>query len=235
MLLRSILGRPPFQVAYSYTGHARGHERLRDQVTFNSIQPVTRLQLRTSEPGHHEYSITHIGDAAYQLPSLRERYQNPPRLSGMILEQDILARPSARFKNMVRASYCLNDHFVPRTITSDDGTIVFNGQSPFTLELSIKNLASSETRLETVVVNSHEWKVQFSDYEFTTVGPHLVTIESVTDSTPCPQAPADTTKQSFWVDVAETAAIVPYDRHEDFCVGDVLHFQLEGNAPWRVE
>lgn len=219
-------------MAYTY---ARDRERSRDQVTFNSIQPITRLQLRTSEPGHHEYHLAHIGDAAYPLPHMRERYSNLPQLSGTVLEQQVIARPSARFKSIARASYCLNDRFVPRTSALDEGTITLHGQPPFLLEISVKNLASSETRLEKIEVISHEWKVQFSDYEFTTVGPYMVTIESVTDSTPCPQATTDSNRQSFFVDVAETAAIVPYDRHEDFCVGDVLHFQLEGNAPWRVE
>jgi len=50
----------------------------------------------------------------------------------------------------------------------------------------------------------------------------------------CQPSPVESGSQSFRVDVAETAAIVPFERREDFCVGDVLHFQLEGKAPWKI-
>jgi len=36
------------------------------------------------------------------------------------------------------------------------------------------------------------------------------------------------------VDVAETAAIFPFDSRQDFCVGDVSQFQLEGIPPWTI-
>ena len=35
--------------------------------------------------------------------------------------------------------------------------------------------------------------------------------------------------------MAETAVIVPFDRREDYCVGEALQFQLEGSPPWRVK
>lgn len=212
----------------------RGYERPRDQITFHSIQHISRLPLKTSDPGVHEYHITHVGDAAYPLPPPRVR-TSPPRLSGTILEQEVLARPSAHFKSSGRVSYCLNEAFVPRPGSSDDGTIVLSGKPPFKVSFVIKNVASSETRTETVEFSSNEWKVQFPSYIFNTVGPHVVTLQSFEDASLCPPSLVDTGRRTFWIDVAETAAIVPFERRDDFCVGDVLQFQLEGNAPWRVE
>jgi len=76
--------------------------------------------------------------------------------------------------------------------------------------------------------------VNVPGYKFSSVGSTLITIDSVQDSSPCSQAELDSLKSSLWVDVAETAAIVPFDRREDYCEGDILSFQLEGTPPWTV-
>jgi nucleoporin POM152 len=103
------------------------------------------------------------------------------------------------------------------------------------LNLSIKNVATSDIQLVDVDVDSPEWKVNIPTHVLQTVGPHIITIESFEDSSSCSPSLLNSNRQSFRIDVAETAAIVPFDRREDWCVGDVLQYQLEGNAPWRVE
>jgi nucleoporin POM152 len=211
-------------------GELQNSEHERDQVTFNSIQSVTRLQMRTGAAGMHSYRIRNVGDAAYPLNEHPSAY-----LEGLLLEQDVLPRPSAHFRSSSRVSYCLNDAFVHRQSSSDDATIVLRGTPPFLIQLSIRNLASSDVKVEKIEINKFEWKVDLPKYHFKTIGPHLVTLESVEDASGCPQVETDLAKQSFWVDVAETAAIVPFDRREEFCVGDILHFQLEGTPPWRVQ
>lgn len=226
------LGRPPFQVRYSYSGQFRGRDRAEDHETFNSIQKTSRLQLRTSEPGHHEYHLTDFGDAAYPLP---HRVQSSPRYSGTVLQQEVLSRPSAYFKSSKSSPYCLNQKLEPRSGHSDDPVVVLTGKAPFKLTLNIKNVATSESRLAVVDVTTPEWKVDIPTYKLQTVGPHLITIESFEDSSPCSPSAVDYERRTFRIDVAETAAIVPFDRRADWCVGDLLQFQLEGNAPWKIE
>jgi len=116
----------------------------------------------------------------------------------------------------------------------DDSTLVLTGTPPFSVELTIKNLASSEVRTEKFRTSDTEWKLSVPDYRFDTVGPHVITIDAVHDASKCAQAEPDVARRSLWVDVAETAAIIPLERRGDYCVGDVLNFQLEGNAPWRI-
>jgi nucleoporin POM152 len=115
------------------------------------------------------------------------------------------------------------------------GVLVFTGTPPFTVNFSIKNLATGDVTAESITTGSYEWNINFPDYILSSVGPHLISVESFKDASLCPPLPSDIGTASYWVDVAETAAIVPFERREHYCVGDVLHFQLEGNAPWRVE
>lgn len=67
------------------------------------------------------------------------------------------------------------------------------------------------------------------------MGATLVTIDSVSDSSPCSEKVQLHQTRSIWVDVAETAAIVPFETKTDYCVGDAVSFQLEGTPPWTVK
>lgn len=209
-----------------------GGTKLLDQPTFNSIQPRTRFQLQTSNPGRMYYEVKQIGDAAYPLG----KHSNAviPRSERLLFEQQVSMRPSARFRNRNRVSYCLNDSFTPLDSVSTDGIILFDGTPPFMLKLSIKNLAASHVDTTTVKVSTLTWKLDLPTYHFMSIGPHLITIESVRDASNCAPAALDPLASSIWVDVAETAAIVPFDRREDFCVGEVSQFQLEGIPPWTI-
>jgi hypothetical protein len=131
-------------------------------------------------------------------------------------------------------TYCLNDVFVPTEPGSADGMIVLEGTPPFKLELSIKDISASQTELRTVEVFSHNWNMNLPSYMFKSIGPHLVSVESVVDSSSCAQATLDPLHSSIWVDVAENAAIIPFDRRIDYCVGEVTQFQLEGIPPWSI-
>lgn len=209
-----------------------GGMRLLDQPIFNSIQPRTRFQLQTSQPGRVYYEVKQIGDAAYPLSKHKDAVIL--RSERLLFEQQVSMRPTARFSNRNRPSYCLNDTFVPLDSLSADGTVVFGGTPPFTLKLSIKNLAASHVDETTVEVSDLNWKIDLPAYNFKSVGPHLLTIESVRDASNCVAAPSDPLSSSIWVDVAETAAIIPFDRREHFCVGEISQFQLEGIPPWNI-
>lgn len=72
-------------------------------------------------------------------------------------------------------------------------------------------------------------------YHFDSMGPILITIDNVKDSSACAERDVERSGRYIWVDVAETAAIVPFDRKTDFCVGEPVSFQLEGTPPWTVK
>ncbi|KAI0308121.1 hypothetical protein B0F90DRAFT_1807411 [Multifurca ochricompacta] len=204
-----LTGRPPFQIMYNIARPIdSGGTRLLNQPTFNSIQPRTRFQLHTLEPGRIYYEVKQVGDTAYPLS--KHKGIVIPRSDRPLFEQEVLMRPSARFASLDRLSYCLHGSLVPQGMGSGSGVIVLQGTPPFELTISVQNLAASERFTETV------------------------SIETVKDVSRCEQRLPDPQERSIWVDVAESAAIVPSERREHFCVGEVAHFQLEGIPPWTI-
>ncbi|KAG6337069.1 hypothetical protein ID866_2022 [Astraeus odoratus] len=229
-----LTGRPPFQVMYNVAANdaSGGGTVVLDQPTMNSIQPRARFQLHTSTPGRKYYEVKQIGDAAYPLH--KHRNALIPRSERLLFEQMVFPKPSAKFKTDNRLSYCLNDVLTPREPASTDGTILLAGSPPFQLQLSIRNLAANKVRVETVEVKEKSWKLNLPSYYFTSVGPYQVTIDSVHDSSHCEQAELDPLHRSIWIDVAETAAIIPLEQKKDYCVGDIVQFELEGTPPWTI-
>ncbi|KAK2460117.1 hypothetical protein APHAL10511_007883 [Amanita phalloides] len=228
-----LTGRPPFQIMYNIAlGIENTGTRVLDQPRFNSIQARTRFQLQTSIPGRIYYEVKQIGDVAY--PLAQHKSSIIPRSERLLFEQQVFPRPSARFKNRNRLTYCSNDVFVPTDPGSADGMIVLEGTPPFKLELSIKDISASQTELRSVQVFTQTWNVNLPSYMFKSIGPHLVSVESIVDSSGCTQAKPDPLYSSVWVDVAENAAIIPFDRRTDFCVGEATQFQLEGIPPWSI-
>ncbi len=226
-------GRPPFQVLYNVARQSEtGGTRILDQPIISSVQSRTRVQLLTLQAGRIFYEIKQIGDSNYPLAQNKEHII--PRNDRLLFEQSVIARPSAQFKKSSRLSHCLRDAFVPSDPLSTDDVVLLEGQPPFSLDLSIKSLATSHIHRETVEIRETQWKVNLPKYIFSSIGPHQVTIEAIRDASPCKQSVTDPSKKSIWVDVAESAAIVPYDRREHFCVGDVAQFQMEGSPPWTV-
>lgn len=203
-----------------------------EQPTFSSIQHRTRFQLHTTPPGRKYYEVKQIGDAPYPLDKHKNDFIS--RSDRLLFEQEVFARPTARFRNNNRMSYCLNDALVPRDAFTTDGQIQLSGTPPFELQLSIKNLAASKVDTEIIRVPGKTWTVSLSSYIFESIGPHRITIESVQDASHCDQAALDPLHRSIWVDVAETAAIIPFNHRENFCVGEVSQFQLEGIPPWTI-
>ncbi|KAG7452288.1 uncharacterized protein BT62DRAFT_881882 [Guyanagaster necrorhizus] len=226
-------GRPPFEIMYNIAQNSEtGGTKLIDQPTFNSIQPHTRLQLQTSNPGRVYYEVKQIGDSSY--PLAKHRNAVIPPSERLLFEQHVSMRPSAQFKNRHRVPYCLNDPFTPLDHLSSDGMVLFQGTPPFKLRMSIKNVAASHVDAKTIETYSSAWKIDLPSYHFLSIGAHLVTIDSVSDASSCDHAALDPLASSIWVDVAETAAVVPFDKREDYCVGYLAQFQLEGIPPWTI-
>lgn len=228
-----LTGRPPFQIMYNIAqdSEARG-TKLVDQPTFNSIQSRTRFQLQTSTAGRMYYEVKQIGDSAYPLK--KHGAAIIPRSERLLFEQEVIRRPSVRFKSRNRMTYCQNDTFMPLDPSSDDGIVIFEGTPPFTLALSVKDIAASEVETKVIKVHDHIWRLSIPSYRFKSIGSYLVTIESVADTSDCAQSALNSMFNTIWVDVAETAAIIPIDRRSDICAGDTVQFQLEGIPPWTV-
>jgi len=203
-----------------------GGTKIMEQPTFNSIQPRTRFQLHTSRPGRMYYEVKQIGDASYPLTKHKETVI--PRSERLLFEQQVAIRPSAYFKSRGRLQYCLNDPLVALDSASQDGLVGFEGSPPFSLVLSVKNIATSQVDKRTIQVPMNDWKLNLPSYIFNTIGPHLISIETVADSSGCEPTASDPHHRSIWVDVAETAAIIPIERRDHICVGDIAQFQLEG-------
>ncbi|KEP54240.1 putative nucleoporin [Rhizoctonia solani 123E] len=219
----ALIGRSPFQVTYSHTD-PKSHT---EESLFTSLKNITRLAMRTSESGTHTYALQHLVDTTYnngiRLDTRRTR--------GLRLEQNVLMRPSARFKSTDRISRCLNTDL---NLSHDPGAVLsLTGTPPFTLSVAVRNLAEGETHHTQIVTNDHEWAINVPDYMFRTIGPHQVAIERIRDASQCAEL-GSASERLLWIDVAETAAIIPLERRVDYCVGDVLNFQLEGTAPWQV-
>ncbi|KAH9937368.1 uncharacterized protein B0H18DRAFT_970234 [Fomitopsis serialis] len=228
-----LTGRPPFQIMYNVArDNDAGGTKILDQPTFSSIQPRTSFQLHTSEAARIYYEVKQIGDVAYPLAKNKDAVI--PRSERLLFEQQVLTRPSARFRSLSRLSYCLNDVLLPQDPSIQDGAVILEGTAPFKVKLAIRNVATSNVHREALDVHEKTWRLNVPKYTFNSIGPHLVTIEGVQDASHCEQAVPDPLYRSIYVDVAETAAIVPFDRREDFCVGDVTQFQLEGIPPWTI-
>lgn len=208
-----------------------GGTKILDQPIFNSIQHHTRFQLDTSHPGRMYYEVKQIGDASYPLS---KHAAVIPRSERLLFEQQVLLRPTAEFRTSGRLSYCLHDSFTALDGFSGDGTILLRGTPPFKLKLFIKNIISSKADVLDVETYDTNWKVNLPAYEFKSIGAHHVMIKSVSDASNCAHGDLGGLITSIWVDVAETAAIVPFDRREDYCVGEVSQFQLEGIPPWTI-
>ena len=119
-------------------------------------------------------------------------------------------------------------------ISSCMAIIALSGKPPFYLELSIQSLATGEVHKERVQTNGRRWSVAVKSFKFRNVGAYTVTIDSVLDSSKCSEDSSTHSSRVIIVNVAETAAIVPFDRRTDYCVGDKMRFQLEGIPPWHV-
>ncbi|KIK16338.1 hypothetical protein PISMIDRAFT_637010 [Pisolithus microcarpus 441] len=137
----------------------------------------------------------------------------------------------AKFKTDNHLSYCLNDILGPKDPASPNGTILLDGTPPFQLKLLIKNLAANKVHVENIEVNDSIWRLNLPSYYFTSVGPYQVMIDSILDLSHCEQAMVDPLHRSIWIDVTKMAAIIPLEKKKDFCVGDIIWFELEDTPP----
>jgi nucleoporin POM152 len=224
-------GRPPFHILYDILEATIDGAKLPYNPTFYSTHNQSQLQLQTSNVGRVFYEISQLGDAIYPLANYRGL--SIPRSERLLFEQQVLLHPSAHFKTQDRLSYRLYDAFLP-TSRPSEGAVILEGIPPFQLQLAIRHLGSNQIDWMTAEVFYTEWKINLPMFTFTTIGSHLLTIESISDASNCPQVPLDPPFNSIFVDVGAGADIVSYDQREYFCAGDMARFHLEGTSPWGI-
>ncbi|EJU02661.1 hypothetical protein DACRYDRAFT_115687 [Dacryopinax primogenitus] len=216
-----LSGSPLFTVSYKH--EIEGNPSELPPVEVSSPLKSARIDLASYPSGKHIYTVEGLKDTNYGV-----RLSDLPKL-----HQQVLAKPSAFFKSDTRLPFCLHDSFVRRN-GYPNAEILLKGQAPFDVKLSIRNSDSSSRKVKVIHVESNEWDVEFPDYVFDKIGPHQVRIESVTDASGCPEARSPHDLSTLFIDVAETAAILPMETRSDYCVGDTVQYQLEGTSPWIV-
>jgi nucleoporin POM152 len=169
-----------------------------------------------------------MGDALYPLAVTNAAFKTSKSISELSFRQEVLPRPRAYFKTTDHLTYCLHDKFRAEDLGAHSGVIQLLGRSPFYLDLSLHNLATGETKRDRIQLLQNEWRVELPDYRFETVGSYMLVIDSVKDASSCEQEENVLGTNSLFIDVAESAAIVPFERREEYCVGEILRFQLEG-------
>jgi nucleoporin POM152 len=183
--------------------------------TLKSAQETGILHLAT-EPGHHRYEITDVGDAHYAESK-----------ASIVLEHDIHSRPSASFVRQNTQSLCLDQQL------ASDARVRLQGKAPFILTLAVRKIATPEVATHRVSVDSNEWTLKLP-YTVEEVGKHEIAIVAVSDASGCDMIVYEGDRLITTVDVVETASIVPVGHKEDLCVGDTLEFILQGKAEWTI-
>ncbi|CAK9785517.1 hypothetical protein CC85DRAFT_329236 [Cutaneotrichosporon oleaginosum] len=209
----AFTGASPFALSYKYRfdGH-HGKER-----TLYSAQNKGILHLETM-PGHHVYEFGTISDSNYAKTHVK-----------FSLEHEVHSRPSATFAKQNTHSLCRDAALLT------NARIKMTGKAPFVLQLGVRRPASAEVVPHTVKVSGHEWKVELPELILSDVGRYEVSLLEMSDSSGCAYVFEDAAVLSTFVDVVETARVVPISHDVDVCVGDTLDFLLQGTAPWIVE
>lgn len=210
----------------------------RRKTAFTSALSTTNLELSTALPGWHTYMINTVGDAVYAPTKLQEFSTEAPRR----LEQMVFPLPGAAFANVARGhnkpSLCVGDG-LDRLPTAP--VVKLQGQSPFSVTFEVTSASTTSAapyRFTRNGIKGHEYKLELSkdEFEFTDKGSWTIRIVSVSDGNSCESAPMveNGKDKSFTIEVAETADITPISSREDYCIGELLEFTLQGSPPWTV-
>lgn len=217
------------------------------------MQSHANLALSTTQAGVHVYEIESISDSIYENGSdgrLLDQASSQ-QVKKIRFEQEVLALPSAVFKQESKPPrYCVNDE-LGRSTTSTGLALSLVGKAPFDLELEVRAVGSSNkpTRFPVHNVATNEWPVVVP-FAFQKSGRHEVTLWSVRDANGCETIVDKTAKTgNQWdddhkqvirrapaavVDVADIASIKALSARTDHCVGDSLDFVLQGISPWTI-
>ncbi len=220
----------------------------RRKTAFTSALGTTNLELSTALPGWHTYIINTVGDAVYAPSRLHDFTTESPRR----LEQMILPLPGASFASTTskhnRPSLCVGDGL---DRLSSLPVLKLQGQAPFevTFEIVSASASSSATfgsgayRFTRSGIKTHEYKLDLhkDEFAFGSKGLWSIRVVQVTDANNCQSVPVQSDSKraaqddkALTIEVAETADIAAVSTREDYCIGEVVDFALQGSPPWTV-
>lgn len=200
-----------------------------EEKDIDSAQETGILHM-ASQPGQHKYTILAIKDAHYDFD--QKLLQSSTGLFSV--EQEVFGKPTAGFHASSRFSYCVGQTF--KASRENTATIEFVGQGPFEVDLEVGPPGGGRPLYKKTITNikGNSWKVDLPDHTFSHVGPQLLQITSVRDSSGCPAEILNDDSLYLGIDVLETASITPVSEREDYCVGDMLEFVLGGKSRLRL-
>ncbi|SPO29479.1 probable Nuclear pore membrane protein [Ustilago trichophora] len=217
----------------------------RRKTAFTSALGTTNLELSTALPGWHTYILNTVGDAVYSPSRLQGFTTESPRR----LEQMILPLPGASFASSSsrhgKPSLCVGDGL---DRLSSLPTLKLQGQAPFTVTFEVVSASSASSssgagayRFTRSGIKGHEYKLDLSkdDFAFSSKGLWSIRVVQVTDANNCQSVPQlQSGKQqddkALVIEVAETADIAAVSTREDYCIGEMVEFSLQGSPPWTV-
>jgi nucleoporin POM152 len=170
------------------------------------------------------------------------------------LEQEVWGLPTAHFSHFAKHGFCVQDELISKS--SDDLVLELSGQSPFTIELQVKEQGKKGTKEFKIpdIKNKH-WAISLP-FKLNNPNFYSIAVRRIVDSHGCetlydsaPPPPPTTTndvdlvnnkkiqnKANFaYLTVSETATISPVTSQIDHCVGDFLDFNIQGSPPFTVK
>ncbi|WFD44392.1 hypothetical protein MPSI1_003060 [Malassezia psittaci] len=204
-----------------------------DSHTFATSLTNPPLSLVTDQPGWHTYEILDVGDALYTSAGIS------PAVGAQRLEQMVYPRASAYFAtNKKPISFCVGDRFqgaFPR--------LQLLGTPPFEVHMTLHADAASGMQASdaitsysfTEVVHKTHYTphLDTDQFVFGASGRWVLRVDSVKDATHCAAEFDQLPMVQF--DVVETAGITPQSARTDYCVGEQIHYVLQGMSPWTIE
>ena len=159
-----LIGTPPFRVSYSIRREG-GHVTPKVEK-INRLR--TQLELRPLDAGHYIYEFVDIGDAVYDIRSLKH--------NNLILEQDVKPPASARFADWwpPQREACIEE---PVTVN-----IQLTGEAPWTLEYELVHGGSRRKHRVDDIKKEYYGLVT---EELTDGGDYTLALTSVTDRSGC--------------------------------------------------
>ena len=130
--------------------------------------------------------------------------------------------------NSVVTTYCLHDSL---TRKKNQAHIQLQGQAPFDIRLSIRNTRRGRPEImEVSDIKQKKWQLDRPDYFFRETGSYEIKIISVADASGCDWEPPEDEDVVTHIDVVEPASIKAVDPKVDYCVGETLHYLLQGES-----
>lgn len=225
----SPAGANPFHVRYRHDHTLPDKTKYTEERDIDSAQETGILHM-ASQPGQHKYTILAVKDAYYDFN--QKLLQSSTGLFN--IEQEVFGKPTAGFSAASRFSYCVGETF--KASRENTANIELVGQGPFEVDLEAGSPGGGRPLYKTTITNikGNSWKVDLPEHTFSHVGPQLLQITSVRDSSGCPAEILNDDSLYLGIDVLETASITPVSEREDYCVGDMLEFVLRGKSRLRL-